>query len=82
MLCRVLDEVWALVRDEYDGDAQAVEAARLELATVIIGLARDHQLDSLQIAQTAMRIMRERTGQSVGGAPGNVGGSLPRRYPV
>jgi hypothetical protein len=48
------------VRDEYDGDAQAVEAARLELATIIIGLACDHQLDSLQIAQTAMRVMRER----------------------
>jgi hypothetical protein len=62
MLCNVLDEVWASVSEDHGSDPKGIEAARLELATIIVGLARDHQLGALQIARTAARVMRERAG--------------------
>lgn len=59
ILCEVLDEVWASVSAEYGNDPHEIEAARLRLATIIIDLGRDGQLDALQIARTAGRLMRE-----------------------
>ena len=59
VLAEVFDEVWASVQADYRQVPQHVEAARLSLASTIIELARDRQMDALQIARTASRLMRE-----------------------
>lgn len=65
MLAELLDEVWAAVAAAYGNDSRSIEDARTQLATIIIDLARDGQLSPLQIAQTAARLMREKSSDRV-----------------
>ena len=66
LLTAVLDEVWASIAADY---AHAeMEDARFRLATIILDLAKDGQLSALQIARTAVRLMRE--AREVATAPG------------
>ena len=52
-----LDEVWESLASYLvkDGD----EAARMRLANMVLDLAKDGQLGTLQITRTAARLMRE-----------------------
>ena len=59
MLGEVFDEVWGSVGPDFGDDPEAVEDARIRLATIILKLARDHQLGPVEIARTASRLMRE-----------------------
>jgi len=60
MLREVLDEVWASIMNGFGNDFREVEAARIQLATIVLDLARDGQLGQLQITRTAARLMREK----------------------
>ena len=56
----VFDEVWESVAT--DLGSAATEQVRTELSEIVMRLAEDRQLDGLQIAQTAARLIRERHG--------------------
>jgi hypothetical protein len=60
MLGEVLDEAWSSILSGFGNDFHEVEAARIQLATIVLDLARDGQLGQLQITRTAARLMRER----------------------
>jgi len=60
MLREVLDEVWASILNGFGNDFREVEAAHIQLATIVLDLARDGQLGQLQITRTAARLMREK----------------------
>jgi hypothetical protein len=70
MLGEVLEEVWASVAPEFENDAQTIERGRTRLAPIIIDLARDHQLNALQIAKIAARLMRETVSSGERGSGG------------
>ena len=53
-------EAWASISSGFGNDFREVEAARIQLATIVLDLARDGQLGQLQITQTAARLMREK----------------------
>jgi hypothetical protein len=60
MLGEVLDEVWASISSDVVIDFRETEAACIQLATIVLDLARDGQLGQLQITRTAARLMREK----------------------
>jgi hypothetical protein len=60
MLGEVLDEAWASIAIDFGDDFREIEAARIQLATIVLDLARDGQLGQLQITRTATRLMREK----------------------
>jgi hypothetical protein len=60
MLREVLDEVWASILNGFGNDFREVEAAHIQLATIVLDLARDGQLGQLQITRTAARLTREK----------------------
>ena len=59
MFREVLDEAWASISTGFGSHFREIEAARFQLATIVIDLARDGQLGQLQITRTAARLMRE-----------------------
>jgi hypothetical protein len=60
MLGDVLDEAWASIAIDFGNDFRKIEAARIQLATIVLDLARDGQLGQFQITRTAARLMREK----------------------
>ena len=56
--------MWQSVLPLIGVDAGEIKAARNSLATLVLDLARDGQLDALQITHTAARLMREALGKS------------------
>jgi hypothetical protein len=65
-LGHLFDEVWGSLAPEVGDDPQEIAAARMQLATIIIDLAKIRQLSDLEIAKTAARLMRERPERSEG----------------
>jgi hypothetical protein len=59
MLGKVFDEVWASVAPDFGDDTDEIEDAQIRLATIILKLAKDHQLGPLQITRTATRLVRQ-----------------------
>jgi hypothetical protein len=59
VLRKVFDEVWASVAPDFGGDPEELEDARIRLATIILTLAKDHQLGPTEIERTASRLIRE-----------------------
>ena len=57
----VLDEVWASLERYIGKDESACGAARMRLANIVLDLAKDGQLDTLQITRTAARLMARRS---------------------
>ena len=56
MLGEVLDEAWSSILSGFGNyDFHEVEAARIQLATIVLDLARDGQLGQFQITRTAAR---------------------------
>jgi hypothetical protein len=57
ILRRIFDEVWASVAPDFGDDPEQIEEARIRLATIVLALAKDHQLGPLEIARTATRLI-------------------------
>jgi hypothetical protein len=57
-LGEIFDEVWAAVAPDFGDNEDAIETARMRLASIILDLARDGQYGSLQIARTSLRLIR------------------------
>jgi hypothetical protein len=64
MLGQLFDEVWASVAADFGDDPDEIETARIQLATIILDLARDGELGPLQITATAAGLIREKIPQS------------------
>ena len=58
-LMLIFDEVWASLTMDGFGRGGHVAPQRDRLATIILDLASDGQLDALEITRTASRLMRE-----------------------
>jgi hypothetical protein len=63
MLGQLFDEVWASVAADFGDDPDEIETARIQLATIILDLARDGELGPLQITATAAGLIREKLPQ-------------------
>jgi hypothetical protein len=59
MLGEVFDRVWASVAHQFGDDPAEIETGRIQLATIVLELARDGQLGPMQITQTASRLIRQ-----------------------
>ena len=59
MLFGVFDEVWAQLAREGLGRAGTLEAQRTRLASIIMALARDGQLEAKDISHRASDLMRQ-----------------------
>ena len=55
----IFDEVWASLATEPLGPGTGFDEARGRLGQIIFDLAKDRQLDPLQMARTAARLVRE-----------------------
>ena len=64
ILGELFDEVWASVAADFGDDPDEIETARIQLATIILDLARDGELGPLQITATAAGLIREKIPQS------------------
>jgi hypothetical protein len=56
-LGRAFDDAWQQIAPTVSKRPRAVEAARLKLADVILGLARKGNLDARWLADTAVQVM-------------------------
>jgi hypothetical protein len=56
-LGRAFDDAWHQIAPTVSKRPRAVEAARLKLADVILGLARKGNLDAQWLADTAVQVM-------------------------
>ena len=59
-LGHLFDEVWASLAPEIGKCSDDIAMARDHLASILVELAKDRQLDASQITRTTTRIMRER----------------------
>jgi hypothetical protein len=59
-LGQLFDEVWASLAPEILKCCDDIAMARDHLASLLVELAKDSQLDSSQITRTTTRVMRER----------------------
>jgi hypothetical protein len=57
ILRNVFDAVWASVAPDFGDDPEEIEDARIRLATIVLALAKDHQLGALEISRTASRLI-------------------------
>jgi hypothetical protein len=58
-LADVFVEVWSSVEAEVGSSGADLQVARDRLAAIVLELAADRQLDDLQVARTADRLIRE-----------------------
>jgi hypothetical protein len=58
IVAEAFDEVWASLAADFGNDPRTVEDARLQLAAIVLALAKDRQLGALEITRTAARLMR------------------------
>ena len=52
------DDAWSRISPFVSARARAVEAARLKLAGIVLGLANNRTIDPRQLADTAVRLMQ------------------------
>jgi hypothetical protein len=57
VLCQAFDEAWEKVAPHFGNDPRAIEAARLELASIVLSLAGPDSRDAEQIKRSALDIM-------------------------
>ena len=55
ILCKAFDEAWDVLAPSISGRADAVEAARVKLANIVLGLAQSKSNDAEQIKDAALR---------------------------
>jgi hypothetical protein len=58
VLRQVFDDVWASVAPDFGDYPEEIADARIRLATIVLALAKDHQLGPLEIARTVSRLIR------------------------
>jgi hypothetical protein len=56
-LSSAFDDAWEAVAPTVGGGSTAVEAARLQLANIVLSLARNGNLDAPRLADAAVRLM-------------------------
>jgi hypothetical protein len=59
-LGKAFDDAWDRVAPQVSGRAEAIEAARLTLADIILGLAKEGNFDPGQVADAAVQLMLAR----------------------
>ena len=52
------DDAWSRISPTVSSRAEAVEAARLKLAEIVLGLAKNGNLDPGHLADTAVQLMQ------------------------
>jgi hypothetical protein len=57
-LAVLFDEVWASLMIDSAGTIEGFPRQRMRLATLVLDLSQDRQLDALQITATASKLMR------------------------
>jgi hypothetical protein len=60
LLREVFDQVWASLAPEIGKCCDDMATARDQLASILVQLAKDRQLNALQITRTSTRLLRER----------------------
>jgi hypothetical protein len=63
VLFKAFDEVWEGLAPHVEDDPQAIEAARLKLANIVLGLAVYGSNDAERIKSTALQIMGPAVGR-------------------
>ena len=58
VLYKAFDDGWVVIAPTISGRAEAIEAARLKLANIILSLAKEDSRHSDQIKNKALRIFR------------------------
>ena len=56
-LFKAFDDAWDVLAPEVSGRPEAIEAARMRLANIILGLASNGTIDPEQLARMAVGIM-------------------------
>jgi len=60
-LGEAFDDAWARISPNVSNRAGAIEAARLALADVVLGLAKNGNLDPKNLADAAVQVMASRS---------------------
>ena len=60
-LGKAFDDAWARIAPNVSVRPKAIEAARLKLADVILGLAKSGNFDAQWLADAAVQVMRSRS---------------------
>jgi hypothetical protein len=55
---KAFDDAWEQISPGVSSRAAALEAARLKLAGIVLGLAKNGNLDAQQLAGAALQLMR------------------------
>jgi hypothetical protein len=63
-LGKAFDDAWGQIAPAVSKRPRAIEAARLKLADVILGLARNGNFDAQWLADTAVQVMRSQSMRS------------------
>ena len=56
---KAFDDAWEQISPQVSGRAEAVEAARLKLAEIVLGLTNDGTRDPGKLAEAAVDLMRD-----------------------
>ena len=64
VIAGIFDEVWASIKASVGSSGRDIEAARDNLAELVLHLARDGQLDERQLRSTVSRLAHERAGKT------------------
>ena len=56
VLFQAFDEAWAVLAPRYGNDASAIQAARLRLANIVLGLTREDTRDVAALRDSALRL--------------------------
>jgi hypothetical protein len=62
VLFRAFDEAWTILAPRYGGDAPAIGAARIRLANILLGLARDEDRDVAALRDAALQLYERAAG--------------------
>jgi hypothetical protein len=57
-LRKAFDDAWERIAPSVSARAAAIEVARLKLAEIVLGLAKNGNLDSQHLADAAVRLMQ------------------------
>ena len=64
VLFKAFDDAWEEIEANFEAGSGARDAARMELATVVLSLASEDSRDPDQIKQSALQIMRLKIAKS------------------
>jgi hypothetical protein len=59
VLCKAFDEAWDIVSPTISARPDAIEAARMRLANIILGLANDGSIGAENLTRAAVQLMAD-----------------------